>query len=160
MANLLIKYISREDNHVDPNFTYLTYGDSGTRGSQIINSVLPSSYVFFHTSFNGKGYITAYFYVERILTRGENGAEIASLVTDSKVDDVVILGSRERSKILTYPLPFERGLAVELTSLGIDSTRFDSGQSELQTISNATRTHRELSAVDVELLLNKCLNLG
>jgi hypothetical protein len=160
MGNLLIKYIFREDNHVDPNFTYLTYGDSGSRGSQISSTISPGSYVFFHTSYNGKGYITAYFYVERVLTKEENDAEIASLLTDSKVDDVVILGSRERSKILTYPLPFDRNLAVELTSLGIESARFDNGQSELQTISNATRTHRELSDVDVEILLNKCLNLG
>lgn len=29
MSNLIIKYIFREDKHVDPNFTYLTYGKSG-----------------------------------------------------------------------------------------------------------------------------------
>lgn len=35
MNNLLVKYILREDNHVDPNFTYLTYGDSGNKAIQI-----------------------------------------------------------------------------------------------------------------------------
>lgn len=160
MGNLLVKYIFREDNHVDPNFTYLTYGDSGNRGVQIMNTISSGDYMFFHTSFNGKAYITAYYYVEKVLNRDENEAEITCLKTDSRVDDVVILGSRERSKILTYPLPFERQLAEELISLGIDSSRFNTGQSELQTISNSTRTHRDLSNTDVELLLRKCSRLG
>jgi hypothetical protein len=160
MKNLLVKYILREDNHVDPNFTYLTYGDSGNRGIQIIKNVEPDSYVFFHTSYNGKGYITAYFYVERVLTKNDNPAEIATLSTDSKVDEVIILGSRERSKILTYPLPFDQALAEELFSLKIAEDRFGRNQTEIQTISNATRSHRVLSKGDVELLLKKCLNRG
>ena len=39
MKSLLIKYIFREDNHVDPNFTHLTYGDSGQRGEQILGNI-------------------------------------------------------------------------------------------------------------------------
>jgi hypothetical protein len=38
MKHLPIKYISRKDKHVDPNFTYLTYGD-GSRGVQIRNTL-------------------------------------------------------------------------------------------------------------------------
>jgi hypothetical protein len=160
MNNLLVKYILREDNHVDPNFTYLTYGDSGNKGIQIQKTVKPGSYVFFHTSYNGKAYITAYFYIERILNKNDNPAEIAALKTDSKADEVIILGSRERSKILTYPLPFDQALAEQLTSLKISEVKFTGNRSELQTISNSTRSHRRLSNVDVELLLGKCLNRG
>lgn len=160
MKNLLIKYILREDNHVDPNFTYLTYGDSGNRAIQIQKTIKPGSFVFFHTSYNGKAYITAYFYVERVLKKDDNPAEIAALNTDSKVDEVIILGSRERSKILTYPLPFDQTLAEQLTSLKIGEEKFTGNLSELQTISNSTRSHRILSNTDVELLLEKCLNRG
>ncbi|MEH7226661.1 hypothetical protein V7112_22925 [Bacillus sp. JJ1566] len=160
MKNLLIKYIFRGDNHVDPNFTFLTYGDSGSRASQISNTVESGSYVFFHTSFDRKAYITAYFYVERILNKNDNPAEIATLNTDSKADDVIILGSRERSKILTFPLPFDRTLAEQLTSLKIGEDRFKGNLTELQVISNSTRSHRRLSNTDTDFLLKQCLNRG
>lgn len=160
MRNLLVKYILREDGHIDPNFTYLTYGDSGNKGKQILNNVEPGSYVFFHTSYNGKGYITAYFYVEHVLTQDKNNSQISALITDSKIDDVVIIGSRDRSKILTYPLPFDQNLVEQLPSLDIKVERFKSEQTELKIISDATRTHRVLSGKDLEVLLSKCLNRG
>lgn len=98
--------------------------------------------------------------MERVLNKNDNPAEIATLITDSKVDEVIILGSRERSKILTYPLPFDQSLAEELTSLKIGEDKFTGNLSELQTISNSTRSHRRLSNPDVELLLEKCINRG
>jgi hypothetical protein len=160
MNHLLIKYIFREDNHVDPNFTYLTYGDSGNKGIQIQNTLVPGSFVFFHTSFDGKAYITGYFYVEKILSKYEHPAEIATLSTHSKYDDVIILGNRERSKILSYPLRFDKALALQLKSLKMDEDRFNDNTSELATISSATRSHRGLSDQDVERLLAKCLYRG
>jgi hypothetical protein len=160
MSHLFIKYIFREDKHVDPNFTYLTYGDSGNKGIQIQKTLIPGSYVFFHTSFDGKAYITGYFYVEKILSKDEQPAEIATLSTNSKYDDVIILGNRDRSKILSYPLRFDKVLALELKSLNIEEDRFNDQTSELATISSATRTHRKLSNQDVELLLAKCMYRG
>lgn len=162
MGNLLIKYIYREDNHVDPNFTYLTYGDSDkTKVGLIQNCVEPGSYVFFHTSYNNKAYITAYFYVERVLTKERHQPEIHCLRTDSSVDEVVILGSRERSKILTYPLPFDKNAVDNLESLNIDWSKVENGeQTELQTISNSTRMHRQLRDQEVQWLLNVCRNRG
>jgi hypothetical protein len=160
MNHLLIKYIFREDNHVDPNFTYLTYGDSGNKGTQIQKTLIPGSYVIFHTSFDGKAYITGYFYVEKILSKDEHLSEIAKLSTHSKYDDVIILGNRERSKILTYPLRFDKALVVKLKSLNIDKYRFNDHTSELATISSATRSHRKLSNQDVELLIEKCMYRG
>lgn len=160
MKSLLVKYILREDKHVDPNFTYLTYGDSGQKGTQIVNNIEAGSYVFFHTSYNGKAYITAYFYIEKVLTKENNPAEINSLHTDSKVDEVVILGNRDRSKILTYPLPFDKDLATKLKTLNIEEDRFNSEQTELKVISDATRTHRVLFEEEVEYLLGECLDRG
>ncbi|MEZ2661481.1 hypothetical protein [Aneurinibacillus aneurinilyticus] len=162
MDHLLIKYILREDNHVDPNFTYLTYGDSNTRKvTQIKNTLQCGSYVFFHTSYNQQEYITAYFYVEKILTKDEHSSEINSLNTDSKVDDIVIIGSRERSKILTYPLPFDKNVIENLKSLDIDWGKVKRGeQSELKTISDSTRSHRKLTEAEKEWLINKCHNRG
>jgi hypothetical protein len=160
MNHLLIKYIFREDNHVDPNFTYLTYGDSGNKGTQIQKTLIPGSYVFFHTSFEGKAYITGYFYVEKILSKDEHPVEIATLSTHSKYDDVIILGNRERSKILSYPLRFDKELALQLKSLKMAEDRFKDNTSELATISSATRSHRGLSDQDVERLLAKCMYRG
>lgn len=68
--------------------------------------------------------------------------------------------SRDRSKVLTYPLPFNVNLAAKLPSLKIDKEKFTTEQTELQVISSATRTHRVLSEQDVEYLLRECLNIG
>ncbi|WP_427036600.1 hypothetical protein [Cytobacillus pseudoceanisediminis] len=162
MKHLLIKYIHREDNHVDPNFTFLTYGDSDIRKvAQIKNTLQPGSFVFFHTSYNKKEYITAYFYLEKILIKEKHPAEINNLKTDSSVDDIVIIGSREHSKILTYPLPFDKKVVDNLQSLNIDWGKVERGeQTELKTISDATRNHRELTEVEKEWLVKECLFRG
>ncbi|MBW7453309.1 hypothetical protein ACFOLF_06200 [Paenibacillus sepulcri] len=163
MKHLLIKYVQPEDinNHVDPNFTYLTYGDSGSRGAILRNKIEIGSYIFFHTSYNQKEYLTAYFYVEKLLTKEKNQAEIANLIADSKNDDVVIIGNREHSKILSYPLPFDKRIVIKLKSLNIDFGKVERGeQSELKTISDSTRTHRELSEEEVDWLISECSNRG
>lgn len=163
MSNMLIKYIQPKEinDHVDPNFTYLTYGDSDRRGSMIRNKLVPGSYVFFHTSYNQQEYITAYFYIEKILTREKNKAQIDSLNTASIKDDTVVLGSRDRSKVLTYPLPFDKRVVDNLKSLNIDWGKVESGkQSELKTVSDSTRTHRELTIEEVDWLINECALRG
>jgi hypothetical protein len=161
MKHLLIKYISRKDNHVDPNFTYLTYGDSGKRGVQIKKALTPGSFVFFHTSFEDKEYITAFFYVEKILTKDENHVEIDCLKSDSRTDEVIILGNRDRSKILTCPLAFDKQVVENLKSLNINWAKVEAGeQSALKTISDSTRTHRELTHSEIEWLLSECIHRG
>lgn len=74
MKHLLIKYISRKNKQVAPNFTYLTYGD-GSRGGEIRNTLQPV-HLFSFILLTNKKNITAYFYVEKILTKENNGAEI------------------------------------------------------------------------------------
>ncbi|MFS0556886.1 hypothetical protein [Brevibacillus sp. 179-C9.3 HS] len=163
MKHLLIKYVQPQEinNHVDPNFTYLTYGDSGARGSLISKKTTQGSYVFFHTSYNNKEYITAYFYIEKVLEIGVNQAEIANLKSDAKNDEVVIIGNRDFSKILSYPLPFDKRVVERLQSLNIDLSKVDRGeQSELKTISDSTRTHRELTDEEVDWLISECSNRG
>lgn len=158
--SVLIKYVQMED-HVDPNFTYLTYGDMNKRATRLKNLIEVGSFVFFHTSFDGKEYITGYYNIEKILEKGINDDDINSLNCNAKVDEIILLGNREKSKILTFPLHFDRKLAIELKSLGITEQRFEeSYSSELSVISNATREHRELSSIDVEILLNKCKGRG
>lgn len=90
-----------------------------------------------------------------------NAEEIRSLITDSSNDEIVILGSRERSKIFTHPLPFDKKVVENLQSLSIDWGIVERGeQSELKTISNSTRTHRELLSSEVKWLLGQCSNRG
>lgn len=160
MNGMLVKYTFNKNNHVDPNFSYLTYGESGQKGKQILNNITKGFYIFFHNSFDKKAYITAYFCVEKVLTIHENQLEINTLPTDSKGDEIVVLGNRKSSKILTFPILFDKKLVLKLRSLGIFQKRFTKGQTELQVISSATRTHRVLSSEDVGLLLDDCMYHG
>ncbi|ETT44732.1 hypothetical protein [Paenibacillus sp. FSL H7-689] len=131
MASLMIKYIQPDkiNDHIDPNFTFLTYGDSDPKKIQAIERhISQGSYVFFHTSYKDQAFITAYFYVEKVLTRNENANEIDCLRTDSSNDQIVILGNREHSKILTFPLPFDKRVVDNLPSLNINWNHVTSGR--------------------------------
>jgi transcriptional regulator with XRE-family HTH domain len=155
-THALIKYVYRED-HVDPNFTKLIYGDMGKRASRLKNIVVPRSYVFFHTSIGDKEYITGYFYIETIETDQD---KISKLDVAASCDEFVIFGSREKSKILSVPLLFDKALALSLLSLNIAEEDFNDGRSELSVIASKTREHRKLSNTDVKILLNKCEHRG
>ncbi|HHT7191414.1 TPA: helix-turn-helix domain-containing protein, partial [Bacillus cereus] len=159
--NLLIKYKHRGENHVDPNFNYLVYGDTGKRATRLKNIISKGSLVFFHTSIGSSDYITGYFQVDRILEKGKDDLEIHQIPCDAKIDEFIIIGDREESKILTSPLLLDKKLAMQLTSLGITEENFiDDTVSELSAITRATREHRELSPIDVKILKNKCIGRG
>lgn len=160
--NILIKYTHRGKGHVDPNFTHLVYGDSGKRAVRLRNIVSEGSLVFFHTSIGGNDYITGYFQTEKVLNRGQDDLEIDQLPSDidAKVDEILIIGKREGSKILTSPLLFDKKLAMQLTSLGITEAHFEGSVSELSALTSATREHRELSTIDAEILKQKCVGRG
>lgn len=100
---VLIKYKHRGEGHVDPDFNYLVYGDTGIRATRLRNIVSVDSFIFFHTSISQNDYITGYFQVEKILEKGHDDQEIKNLPCDAKVDDIIIIGKREASKILTSP---------------------------------------------------------
>ncbi|MCK4789159.1 MAG: hypothetical protein KAV87_35785, partial [Desulfobacteraceae bacterium] len=64
--NLLIPYVFLP-GHNDPSFDEFTYGDVKSRGRKLKNELNRGDFVFFHTSRNGKKYITAYFVTDRVL---------------------------------------------------------------------------------------------
>jgi hypothetical protein len=166
MEHLLVTYSSdcAKNGHVDPNFTQMVYGDSKTEGNVIKSHLAPGSYVFFNTNVNGERYITAYFYVEKILNQIENKMEIDALNCSAKEDEVVVIGSRLYSKILTLPLKLDKQLLIELKSFGIDNQYFidkmAQGYNELQAIAHKTYNNKLLSDMDKNLLLQKCKDRG
>lgn len=167
MKNHMLVTYSEEcaaNNHIDPNFTYLVYGDSGNNAYRIVKDLTEGSYVFFNINIGGKRYITAYFYIEKILQKGKDDAEIATLQCDAKDDEVIIIGSRNFSKILTAPLVFDKNLAIELTSLHADKNYFDQalseGRTELSAINSKTKVPRILDEKDKNTLLHLCHNRG
>ncbi|MGE6596389.1 hypothetical protein [Bacillus proteolyticus] len=164
--HILVTYSAEcaENNHVDPNFTHLVYGDSGDNGKRIVRELTEGSFMFFNLNIGGKRYITAYFYIEKILQKGVHDSEIAALNVDAKVDDVVVFGSRSHSKILIAPLHLDRVLMERLTSLNADKAYFDekieNGISELSAVNSKTKTPRILSEKDKEYLLSICKKRG
>ena len=78
--NLLIEYTSIKDH--GPNFSYLTYGDSADIKVAQLLKLTVGSYVFFQTSMKDedgkmKRYITAYYYIFKILVVGKDDGEIS-----------------------------------------------------------------------------------
>ena len=160
--NLLIPYVHLYD-HPDPFFEEFTYGDSGARARKLKNNLKKGDYVFFHTSIGEKKYITAYYVVDRVLDTAEvikdrnivakyknpHISEFLSGKRTDKDDDVVLFGDPITSRIIEKPLIFDKTLAEKL-SLNIN---FPKGKTETQTIGSATRAWRELTAKDVEVLL-------
>lgn len=161
--NLLIPYVHLY-NHPDPLFEEFTYGDNRRRARKLKKDLEKGNYVFFHTSIKGKKYITAYYVVDRVLDTAEaiknknivakyNNPHIREFVSDErtdKEDDVVLFGDPITSKVLDRPLLFNKALAEKL-SLDI---KFPPGRTETQAIGWATRSWRELSDKDVEILFD------
>ncbi|WP_042274407.1 hypothetical protein [Faecalimicrobium dakarense] len=160
MKHLLINYSfdCSEKGHIDPDFTHLVYGDSKLKGKSILNHANPGSYAFFNTTINGIRYITAYFYIDKILSIGKDDIEISNLKCSAREDEVIILGNRYNSKILTHPLPLNKELFISLDKF--KDNEFKEGKSELSTIASSTRSVVHLDEGDKNLLLEKCKNRG
>jgi len=162
MVNLLIPYTPLAD-HPDPLLDEFTYGDVKQRGKKLLNDVERGDYLFLHTSQRGKRVITAYYIVAEVLKVSEayNDRNIRDKYKNPHLtryeeygeqhkNDVIVFGDPIRSKKLESPLIFNRQLADTL-SLGIP---FRKNKTELQNISSATRQWRELTELDVEILLD------
>jgi hypothetical protein len=93
-----------KEGHVDPNLTQLVYGDSNQHGNILKKHLKPGSYLFFNTRIGNNRYITAYFYVEKLLEQEKGSDEIKGLHCSAQFDEVIVIGSRTFSKILTAPL--------------------------------------------------------
>jgi len=157
--HLLIPYIQLDE--VDPDFDEFSYGDAGSRGKKLLTKVKKGDYVFFHTTIHRTKLITAYYVVDRCV-RVSDARENCNIMTKYRnphlhreriIDehDMVLLGDPIESRRLGRPLVFDRKLAKKL-GLGIE---FRKGVTESQAIGSATRSWRELSQEDVELLLDE-----
>lgn len=167
-SGILITYTPLEE-HIDPNYNYLIYGESSRKAVHIKNVLKDNSskdnqgmYLFFNTKINDKRYITAYFSIDKVLHRGEDDEEISKLPECSaKLNDTLIItGERNNSKILIHPLLLDKALALSLYSLGFQEAEFVEEEKELSCISNKTRMHRLLSEADTKILIDKCKNRG
>ncbi|EZH67868.1 hypothetical protein DH09_08055 [Bacillaceae bacterium JMAK1] len=158
--NIFIKYKELE-KHADPDFTHLTYGDADNqRGANTRNNAQIGSYAFFHTSIGGQEYITAYYLIEEILERGTDDERIDKLNSAAKVDHIVLVGDRNKSKVLSTPLALDRKLIKDLPSLGITESYLDNSKTELFGISSKTRNHRKISDKEASYLIKLCQNKG
>lgn len=162
MADMMVNYTFEcaRNGHIDPNFNNLAYGSSNKRGKAIENNLNSGSILFFNTTIHDRKYITAYFYVDRLLIKGRDDIIIANLGCDASSDEVVVLGRRELSKILTCPLEIEENLLVSLTSFNITEDYFNNKRSRLEAIKDKTFNHMVISADDTNKLLKLCENRG
>jgi hypothetical protein len=162
MEHLLITYSAEcaEKGHIDPNFTQLIYGNSNKNGDIIKNRITPGSIIFFNARIGDNRYITAYFYVEKVLIKGIHDSEINGLICDAKTDEVIVIGNRNNSKILTAPLLFDKKLIQKLTSYEATDQYFNSKSSELEAIKDKTLNPKVITEVEKELLIKLCKNRG
>lgn len=164
--HIIITYSAEkaEEGHVDPNFTKLVYGNSGKNGAIIKKHLDCGSYIFFNARIGDKRYITAYFYVEKVLLRDMHNEEINLLNCSAEEDEVIIIGSRLFSKILTIPLDFDRGLISKIKSYNADDYYFEnketSGIGELEAIKDKTLNPKVITEDEKEMLLKLCRNRG
>ncbi|HDR6269801.1 TPA: hypothetical protein QCU37_005976 [Bacillus cereus] len=164
--HIIITYSAEKagEGHVDPNFTQLVYGDSGRKGNIIKKHLRVGSYLFFNARIEKKRYITAYFYVEKMLFKGEHDKEIQSLNCSAKEDEVIIIGSRVFSKVLTIPLDFDRDLIGRIKSYSATDDYFESkeklGIKELEAIKDKTLNPKVITEEEKEMLVGLCNNRG
>ncbi|HCR70056.1 MAG TPA: hypothetical protein DIW23_01310 [Anaerolineae bacterium] len=158
--NLLIPYIKLTPP--DPTLSEFTYGDVNKRAQKLKNDLKPGDYVFFHTSWGGKKYITAYFVVHSVLDtkiacedksiskKYKNPHILDYLEKGSQFDeDAILFGDPIKSRVLDKPLLFDKELAKKL-SLDIE---FSDKFSDAQIIGSAARQWRQITDKDVDILL-------
>lgn len=164
--NLLIPYVKLPD-HIDPLFQEFTYGN-GERAGRKLRKLKPGDHIFFHTTIQGKKCITAYYTVARVMDTEDvvkdfdlvskfKNVHIAQRLKYKKLpwnDDVMVFGDPVSSRVLNRPLLFDKKLASKL-SLNIP---FPKGRLDSLAIGSATRSWRELTSKDVQIL-RKAINL-
>jgi len=165
LVHLLIPYVRLYD-HPDPMFDEWTYGDHDSRARKLRDQVKKGDFLFFHTTLKGQKCITAYFVADQTLNTADvaHDRALSAKYKNPHIpelkqglrgfpgsDDVILFGDPLRSRVLENPLAFDRSLAHKL-SVGI---RFPRGRSDSQAIGSATRTWRELSNKDVNIILRE-----
>ena len=163
IANLLIPYVPLY-NHYDPVLDEFTYGDVGSRARKLKRVLTKGDYLFLHTTLKGSKYITAYYVVDKVLDTSAASLNKAIVTKYKNVhlkeyldgerrdeEDAIVFGDPILSYKLKRPLIFNKKLAEKL-SLNIE---FRQGFSENQCIGSATRSWRELSEKDIDLLISE-----
>ncbi|AFQ13288.1 TPA: hypothetical protein ACGW5B_005540 [Bacillus paranthracis] len=164
--HMLITYSVEKaaSGHVDPNFTKLVYGNSKKNGEIIKKHISPGSFIFFNARIGDKRYITSYFYVEKMLYKGKHDHEIAGLGCDAADDQVIIVGSRSFSKVLTIPIVLDRKLIGKIKSIGADEKYFKEKAKvkigELEAIKDKTLNPNIITEEEKEFLIGLCENRG
>lgn len=163
MASLLIPYRPLI-GHKDPILEEFTYGDINARARKLKKDLKQGDYVFLHTTLRGIRYITAYYVIDKILdtsvavsngdiVRKYENPHLKEYIKGDRRngDDVIVFGDPILSQKLKRPLPFNQELAEKL-SLRI---QFKEDYTENQCIGSSTRTWRELSDSDVQVLMEE-----
>jgi hypothetical protein len=138
------------ENHPDPLFDELTYGECSHRSPMIRNNVKKGSHYFFHTTIEGQRYITAHYFVSDIMDGYDarhdpivrakynnvhihpekypswwGGVYDANEETRSNSGDILVFGDEHKSLgKLEKPILFDRKLAEKLEFEG-NSIIFD-----------------------------------
>lgn len=144
-------------HHVDPDFLDFTYGDCGRRGRRFLKNLSKGSYIFFCRTFGKQRcrYLTGYFKVDKILS-GKEVRKKDLISADSKNDEIVIFGDKNKSKKLKCPLVFDKRLAKKFKSINFKFYKLNSGlKSDLNRINVHTRTFPYLSEEDKNMLLKE-----
>lgn len=162
MEHMIVTYSAEcaQEGHVDPNFTYLVYGNSGKNGASLKKHLKIGSYLFFNARIGDKRYITSYFYIEKILLKHKDDNEIALLKCDAKTDEVVFVGSRQFSKVLTIPLEFNEELLLKIKSYNATKEYVKSKSSELEAIKDKTLNPTVITDAEKEMLIELCKDRG
>lgn len=120
--------------------------------------------MFFNARIGVERYITAYFYIEKVLLKKANGNEIEALSCSVKDDEVILIGSRTFSKVLTIPLVFDRELIGKIKSYEADDNYFNAkisaGCTELEAIKDKILNPKIITEEEKEMLIAICKNNG
>jgi hypothetical protein len=153
--NMLYRYLTPKNfktmagfDHPDPMLEELTYGEGGAFSNMIRRNVTPTSHIFFHTTIGGQRYITAHYFVSKVM-EGFDARQDKNIrenfrnphihpenypewwpdydhenEKDDDSYDIIIFGDPKKSiGKLVNPLPFDRDLAERLEFEGKNRIR-------------------------------------
>ena len=160
--NFLIGYLDAERNygHEDPMLNEFTYGVSSNNAANLLN-VSKGDYLFFHKTIHEKRYITAYYYVEKVMlvNVAQQDYLIKSKFNNPHLkknnniltnNECIAFGNPIFSRKLDVPLE----ITPELLSKLSKPANLNPNQSPLSAISSALRTWKQLDSNDVSFLLD------
>ncbi|MGG3507978.1 endonuclease NucS domain-containing protein [Paenibacillus lautus] len=161
--NFLIGYLDAERNngHEDPMLNEFTYGESSNNTTNLLN-VSKGDYLFFHKTIHEKRYITAYYYVEKVMSvkvaqhnsliihkfNNPHLKKATNLLTNN---ECIAFGNPIFSKKLDVPLEITPQLLSKLSK----PANLNSNQPPLAAISSALRTWKQLNSNDITLLMDE-----